>query len=154
MQFKGKLMNQAWENGKNPNFGPDFGPFWPKFGPKIFFPWLLSLLDVIHCCKLSLYAIWKKTNEQNLRKWKKTSFGLDFGPFGANLGFKNIFSKILPLIDLRHCRQLLLNATSRTTNEPNLIKWQKNLVSGPILTHLTQSRAAKLFFQNSGSANH
>ena len=64
-------MNQTWENGIKPNFEPDFGPFWPIFGPKIFFSWLLSLLDVIHCCKLSLYAIWKKTNVPNLRKWKK-----------------------------------------------------------------------------------
>ena len=26
MQFKGKLLNQTWENDKKkPNFGPDFG---------------------------------------------------------------------------------------------------------------------------------
>ena len=27
MQFKGKLMNQTWENDKKPNFEPDFGSF-------------------------------------------------------------------------------------------------------------------------------
>ena len=32
IQFKGKLRNQTWENGKKTHFGPDFGPFWPKFG--------------------------------------------------------------------------------------------------------------------------
>ena len=37
---------------KKTNFGPDFGPFWPKFGPQNFFSWILSLLDVILCCKL------------------------------------------------------------------------------------------------------
>ena len=29
MEFKGKLMNQTWENSKKPNFGPNFGPFRP-----------------------------------------------------------------------------------------------------------------------------
>ena len=69
MQFKGKLMNHTWENGKNPNFGPDFGPFRPKVGPQKYFLWILPLLHVIHCCKLSLYAILRKTNKPNLRKW-------------------------------------------------------------------------------------
>ena len=27
-------MNQTWENGKKPNFGPDFGLFRPNLGPK------------------------------------------------------------------------------------------------------------------------
>ena len=43
--------------------------------------WVLPLLGVIHCCRISLYSILRKTNEPNLRKWaKKTSFGPDFGP--------------------------------------------------------------------------
>ena len=44
------------------------------------FSWDLPRLDVIHCCKLSLHAISRKTNELNLRKWQKISFGPDFGP--------------------------------------------------------------------------
>ena len=36
MQFQGKLMNQAWENGKRPNFVPDFGMFGPNLDPQIF----------------------------------------------------------------------------------------------------------------------
>ena len=36
MQFQGKLMNQTWENGKKPSFGPDFSPSGPNLGPKIF----------------------------------------------------------------------------------------------------------------------
>ena len=75
---------------KKTNFGPDFGPFWPKFGPQKKLSWVLPLTDVIHCCNVSLYAISKKTNEQNLRKWKKkTSFESNFGPFGQNLVLKN-----------------------------------------------------------------
>ena len=34
MQFKGKLMNQTWENGKKPNLGSDFGLFDPNVGPQ------------------------------------------------------------------------------------------------------------------------
>ena len=33
-----------------------------------FFSSVLSLLDLIHCCKLSLYAISRKTSEPHLRK--------------------------------------------------------------------------------------
>ena len=37
MQFKVKLMIEAWENDKKPNFGPDFGQFAPKLSSQIFF---------------------------------------------------------------------------------------------------------------------
>ena len=33
MQFKGKLMNQTWDNYNKSNFGNDFG----LFGPPVFF---------------------------------------------------------------------------------------------------------------------
>ena len=35
MQFKGKQINQAWENSEKPNFSFDFGPFAPILGPQI-----------------------------------------------------------------------------------------------------------------------
>ena len=85
MHFKGKLINQTWENDKKPTFGPDFGAFLLRFGLQKLFLWVLHLLDVAHCCKLSLYVISRKTNESNLRKWP------DFNPFGQNLGPKNFF---------------------------------------------------------------
>ena len=122
IQFKGKLMNQTWENGKKPHFGPDFGLFWSKFGTQKFFVGL-PLLGVIHCCKLSLHAISRKTNELNLRKCKKSSFGPDFGSFDPNLVPKNSFLWILPLLDVRNCCKLSLYAISRKINEPNLRKW-------------------------------
>ena len=70
-------MNQNRENGEKPNFGPNFGP------PKSF---LLSFTSHIkHCCKLSLYVMSRKTNELNLRKWKrKPNFGPDFGFLAPN----------------------------------------------------------------------
>ena len=56
------------------------------------FLWVLSLLDVKHCCKVSLYASERKTFK--LKKMvKKTHFGPDLGPLGPNLGH-NFFFKI------------------------------------------------------------
>ena len=49
----------------------------------------------------------------------KPNFGLNFWP-------SKIFSWALPLLDVRHCCKLSLNATSRNTNEPNLRKWKKS----------------------------
>ena len=52
---------------KKSNFGPTFNLLQSKFEPKIFFM-DFPLLD---CCMLSLYAISRKTNEPDLRKWQK-----------------------------------------------------------------------------------
>ena len=91
-------MSQTWENSNKTNAGPNFGSFGPNLDPKTFFV-AFTLPDIRHCCKLSLYAI------------------------------------------------------SRKTNEPNLRKWQKNLVLGSILTHLAQIRVTNSFFQISGFAS-
>ena len=91
MQFQGKLMNQTWENGKNPNFGPNFGTFVPNLGFN-FFLWILPLLDVTTCCKLLLYAISRETNEPNLKKWqKKLVLGPILAPL-AQIWFQKFFS--------------------------------------------------------------
>ena len=50
---------------QKPSLRPYFGLFWPKFGTQRDFLWVLPLLDVIHCWKLSLYAISKKANQSN-----------------------------------------------------------------------------------------
>ena len=92
---------------------------WPKLGPPNFFLWVLPLLDVTHYCKLSLYAISRKTDEPNLRFGEKPNFRPDFGLLGPYLGRK-IFSWILPLLDIRHYCKLSLHAISRKTDEPNL----------------------------------
>ena len=49
---------------------PILAPLAQIWGP-IFFSWILPLVYVIYCCKLSLYAISKKSNEPNLRKCQK-----------------------------------------------------------------------------------
>ena len=62
-------MNQKWENSKKPSSFP--GPILAPLAQNCF-TWILPPLDVRHCCKLSLYAISRKTNKPNLRKWQKT----------------------------------------------------------------------------------
>ena len=69
-------------------------PLWCKFGLPNFFLWILSVLGIRHCYTLSLYAISRKTNEPNLRKWKKPSFRPDFGPFGQNSSCQIFFQKL------------------------------------------------------------
>ena len=87
MQFQGKIMNQMRENGKTPNFGAEI------WAPK-FFLWILPVLYVRHCYKLSLYATSRKNNQPILTKWqKKPSFRPDFGLSDPNLGHQYIFLK-------------------------------------------------------------
>ena len=83
VQYQGKLMLQPWENFKNPNFGPSLGP--------PIFLWVLPLQVVRQCSRLSSYAISRKTNEPNLKKWQKT---LILGPilgYFAQIWMPNIF---------------------------------------------------------------
>ena len=54
---------------KNLVSGLILAPLVKIWAPKYFW-WVLALLVVRHCCKLSFCAISKKTNEPNLRKWK------------------------------------------------------------------------------------
>ena len=100
-------MNQTWENGKTSSFGPDFGLLRPKFGPQKLFLWALPLLDVIHCCKLSLYAISRKT------------IFLEFCLSGGNSG-RHFFSKNLAFSDTWYHGQLSSRTISEKTNDPVL----------------------------------
>ena len=52
MLFQGKLMNQPWENGRKPSFGPNAGPFGPNLGSQFFFSkiWLHQSPDVMVSC--------------------------------------------------------------------------------------------------------
>ena len=57
MQFKGKLMNETWKNGKKTNFGPDIGP---------------NMVLKKNFYKLLWNVISRKIKEPNLRTWLKT----------------------------------------------------------------------------------
>ena len=62
----------------------------------------MPLLDVRHCSKLWLYAISRKTNDLNSRKWKKNSFWAWFRTVGSKFGPQIFFffSKIYLLQSL------------------------------------------------------
>ena len=97
-----------------------------------FFQCVLSLLDVNHCCNLSMYAISRKYNKPNLPPHPPPP--------------PQFFSWVLPL-DVRHCSKLSLHASSKKLMDQT---WEnsKNLVLGPILASLAQIRVANVFFQN------
>ena len=89
-----------------------------------------------HCCKLyvrdycyiSLYAISRKTNEPNLRKWHKKK--LISGPILSCLA--QIWASLIFFVSFTSTRcytllQAIIVAISRKTNNQNSRKWQKNL---------------------------
>ena len=84
-------MNQTLENGKkNPNFGPDFGS-----------------LIVIHCFKLSLHVISRKTNEPNLKILAKNlASGPILAPLAQMLVPKIFFEDFTSTRHVRHCCKL------------------------------------------------
>ena len=108
--------------------GPILSPLAQIWAPK-FFSWTLLLLDVKHCCKLSLYAFSRKTNELNLRKWQKSSFGPNFDLFGLNLGHQ-FFFKSLALSVFRYYGQLSSFGISEKTNNPILRKLSDGRTNG------------------------
>ena len=114
---------RKWQ--KKTSFGTDFGSFGSNLGPQIFFSWILPELDITHYCNLSLYAISRKTNEANLRKWPKLLFQVRFWPKFVPPSQTNKLFGVLYLEDVMHCYKLSSYATSRETNESNLRKWQK-----------------------------
>ena len=124
---------------KKTNYGSNFSP---NMGSKNFF-WVLPLEDFIYCCKLSLYAISRKTWENSV----ETNFRLNCDSFGTNLAPK-FFSPVFPPLDIRHPCKLSLYTISRKTNVPNPRKWQKTQK-----TCWVQIRAAK-FFQKCSSVTH
>ena len=127
-------MMQPCENGKNSNFRPSLGP------PRLF-PWVLALLVDRQCSKLSSYAMFRETNEPNLKKRKKTNFGPDFGPFGPpNFFCRSYLNLLLDVVPTYHPMQF----EGKTKNQT----WEnkrKKLILDPILTSLTQIWAQKNF---------
>ena len=94
--------------------------------PKLFFSWILTLLDVRNCWKLSMYVVSRKTNEANFKKWqKKPSFGPNFSPFGWNLGHQTFFSKIW----VRQSLDIMVSYDHAQYQKKLMIKSWENLVT-------------------------
>ena len=99
-----------------------FWPAWLKFGPPKIFSWVLPLLDVRNCRKLSLYAISRKKYDPKSRKLWKTSSWAWFRHIGPKLGPPNILFKNLSSSVTRYHGKLSSCRISEKTNDSILIK--------------------------------
>ena len=108
-------MNQTCEKWqKNLVSGPILAPLDHIWVPNIFW-WILPLLDVRHCCKLSLYAISRKTNKPKLRKWLKN---LVSGPNLAQIWvanyhhyyFENLASSVTRYHHVQYQKELIIKS--------------------------------------------
>ena len=75
---KASLTGCSVTSGK-PHFGPNLGLLGLNLGQRFFLEGS-ALLHVRHCPKLQYYAISRKTNESNLRKYEKLNFRHNFEP--------------------------------------------------------------------------
>ena len=72
--LKEKQLTKLEKIAKNIISGWFFARFTQIWAPQ-FFSWVLPLLDVRHCCKLSLYALSRKSMIQTQENDKKPDFG-------------------------------------------------------------------------------
>ena len=120
-----KTNKANWKKWQKKN---TLGPILAQTWVSNFFSWVLPLPDVRDCCKLSIYAISRKSNEPNLRKWT------NFGSLGPNLNPKNYFCGFyhnlkLDIVASYHSKQFqgkLIIKTQENSEKPN---------SGPDLGH-------------------
>ena len=89
-----------------------------QIGPQNYFPWVLTLLNVIHYCELSLYAVSRTI-------WQKTSFlGLIQAHWtqipATNFFFKNLALSVTDIMVSYHHVQY-----QKKTNDPILRKLSK-----------------------------
>ena len=97
-----------------------------KFGPQNFFSWVLPLPDVRHCYKLSLYAISRKANEPNLKKWQKNFFWAQFWPIWHKFGPPMFFSS---RIWLRQSLEIVVSFHHVQFQKKLMIQSWENLVT-------------------------
>ena len=84
-QFKGKIMNKTWKNGKKPDSGPNFGAFAPNLVPKHIFVSLTSTSRYILFQANILRNLKEKLINQIWENGKKLNFNPNFDPFGQNV---------------------------------------------------------------------
>ena len=118
-------MNQTWENGEEPKLGPDFDLFGPNLEPQVFFSWVIPRLYVKHCCKLSLYAISRKTQDPNSIKWRKNLFWAWFRTVGPKFRPPFFFSKLR----LRQSLDIMVNYCHVKCQRKLMIQSWENLVT-------------------------
>ena len=94
---------------EKPNFGSDFGLFTPNLKPpksflEFSFDELLSIVPSYYHIQFKVKLMTKLE-----KMTKNPNFGPDFGPFAPKLPAK-IFSRVLPLLVVKHCSKLLTYA--------------------------------------------
>ena len=113
---------------KTLNFRPDLNLFWPKFGPKKVFLWVLPLLEVKHCYKLSLYAISRETNKPEKKPISGPILALSAQTWVPKCFFEDFtFTRCQTLL------QAIIACTFKENYCTKLEKMAENLVSGPNL---------------------
>ena len=150
--FKENKWTKLEKMTKNLVSGPILSLLAWIWTPK-FFSWIFPLLDLTQCCKLSFYAISRKTNKPNLRKLQKNlvlSLILVCLPKFAP---QKSFPRVLPLLDVEQYCKLSLHAISSSNIEQNLRTWQK-----PSFRHnfcpFGPNLWANFIFQKSGFVSH
>ena len=106
MQFKVKLMNEAWENYKKPNLGPDFDPFAPKLSSQIFF----ESSSPTSCSTLFQAFILCYLTENEWAALEKLLKNLILDPIltrFVQISGQQLFAWLLPLIVVTDCSKLL-----------------------------------------------
>ena len=135
--------------------GPDFGQLFIYLFIYYSFIYLFiylflkdsALLDVRHYHKLQSCTISRKFIDANLRKWEKNLI-LDPGTkpnFVPKFGPEKIFLQILPVLDVRYCRKLIIVCNFKERVWSKLNKMAKNRILD------LQIRAANFFFKNLAS---
>ena len=91
---------------KIPNFGPDFGLFTPNLKPQKFFS-EFSLDELLNIVRRYYHIQFKvKLMNEASENDKKPHFGIDCGLLALKLP-ANFFSRVLPLLVVKHCSNLL-----------------------------------------------
>ena len=93
-----------------------------------FYSWVLHLLDVRHCCKLSLYTISRKTYGQNSRKWQKISYWAWFRPIELKFTLQ-FFSFFFSKIWLSHTLDIMVSYYNVKYQKKLMIQSWENLVA-------------------------
>ena len=88
---------------------------------------VLHLQDAMHCYRLPLYAVSRKTNETNFRKWQKNKFWDRFWNLRPKFGPQTFLCgwylyKMLEVVASYHCMQFhrkLMNRTWESGKKPS-----------------------------------
>ena len=79
MQFQGKVINQTWENGEKPSFGPNFGPnlVLENYFRDFYLYWVLGIVASYHCMQFQgklMNQTWENGEKKTIIFLQKSGF--------------------------------------------------------------------------------